>query len=72
MDGWWPRSGSYMGQKAWIRRSLSKDGIKTEVDNDEERGGHSCGIQLGVEILHNGGMEGGRSKKEKKSHKSKE
>ena len=33
---------------------------------------HSCGTELGVEILHNGGMEGGRSKKEKKSHKSKE
>ena len=36
MDGWWPRSGSYMGQKARIRRSLSKDGQRTEVDRDEE------------------------------------
>ena len=25
-----------MGQKAWIRRSLSKDGIKTEEDSDEK------------------------------------
>ena len=38
MDGWWPRSGSYMGQKARIRRSLSKDGQRTEVDRDEEGG----------------------------------
>ena len=43
-----------MGQKAQIRRSLSKDGIRTEEDRDEERGGQSSGAELSVEMLNTG------------------